>query len=313
MHRKMIAVSLMGLFLAAVAFAFAQDKAEVKGMISARTGETLIVNSSDGNTTVVLTAETRTKDDRGLFGLGKQEMSDVVLIPGLKVDIDGVSDSQGRIVAKTITVDGDDLESAEMIQAGLTPTAEQVAANVRRLEAHERDIATNQQDIAATKAQLAYHIGSTEQEMAAHKQRIDASLKEIEEYTRRFSGLNDYDVKGSATVKFDAGSSKIADVYQEELKNLAQTATGLPGYIVEVTGYADSTGGAEMNTKLSEERAKAVISYLFQQGGVPMRHIVAPGAMGEYGPTATNETAAGRAENRRVEVKILVNKGVAGI
>jgi OmpA-OmpF porin, OOP family len=49
-----------------------------------------------------------------------------------------------------------------------------------------------------------------------------------------------------------------------------------------------------------------------QQGKVPIRHIVAPGAMGEYGEVASNETAAGRAENRRVEVKVLVNKGIAG-
>jgi flagellar motor protein MotB len=67
-----------------------------------------------------------------------------------------------------------------------------------------------------------------------------------------------------------------------------------------------------MNTKLSEDRAKAVITYLMQQGGVPVRHIVAPGAMGEYGTSAPNETKEGRAENRKVEVKILVNKGIAG-
>jgi flagellar motor protein MotB len=67
-----------------------------------------------------------------------------------------------------------------------------------------------------------------------------------------------------------------------------------------------------VNTKLSEDRAKAVVTYLMQQGEVPMRHIVAPGAMGEYGAAASNETKAGRAENRRVEVKVLVNKGIAG-
>ena len=79
-----------------------------------------------------------------------------------------------------------------------------------------------------------------------------------------------------------------------------------------MTGYADATGGAKMNTKLSEDRAKAVVIFLMQQGNVPVRHIVAPGAMGEYGPAAPNETQAGRAENRRAEVKVLVNKGIAG-
>jgi OmpA-OmpF porin, OOP family len=77
-------------------------------------------------------------------------------------------------------------------------------------------------------------------------------------------------------------------------------------------GYADSTGSAAMNTKLSEDRAKAVVTFLMQQGSVPIRHIVGPGAMGEYGAAAPNETKAGRAENRRVEVKVLVNKGIAG-
>ena len=82
--------------------------------------------------------------------------------------------------------------------------------------------------------------------------------------------------------------------------------------LAKITGYADSTGNAAMNTKLSGERAQAVVEYLFQQCSVPMRHIVAPGAMGEYGAAASNETKAGRAENRRVNVKILLNKGIAG-
>jgi OmpA-OmpF porin, OOP family len=79
---------------------------------------------------------------------------------------------------------------------------------------------------------------------------------------------------------------------------LAQTGTGLTGYIVEVTGFADATGSAAINTKLSGDCAKAVITFLVQRGNVPIRHIVAPGAMGEYGAKAPNETKAGRAENR---------------
>jgi outer membrane protein OmpA-like peptidoglycan-associated protein len=297
----------MALSLFASVSAFGANT-EVKGMIHSRTGETLIVKTADGNTTVVLTDYTTTKDDRGLFGLEKQRMSNVVLIPGLKVDVDGTSDEQGRVVAKTITVDGDDLETAEMIQSGVHPTAEQVAANVQRLEAHSGQLESHKVQLAGQKE----NIETNQQNIAANKQQIEANIKNIEENTKRFTALSEYDVKGEATVKFGVGSSKISASDQEELKKLAQTATGVTGYIVEVMGYADATGSAAMNTRLSEDRAKAVITYLTQQGGVPIRHIVAPGAMGEYGPTAPNETKAGRAENRRVEVKVLVNKGIAG-
>jgi OOP family OmpA-OmpF porin len=305
MHRKTIVVSLMTLFFLTSVFAFADD---VKGMIITRTGDTLIVKSGDQKTTVVLTDNTRTKDDTGLFGLGKNEMSDVVLIPGLKVSVDGASDEQGRFVAKTITVDGDDLETAEMIQSGLHPTAQQVAANVQKLEQHSGQLASHDAQLAAQKETLEAHGMS----VADHQQKIAQNISDIEENSNRFSLLADYDVKGQATVKFGVGSATLDAGDQQTLQQIAQTATSLNGYIVEVTGYADSTGNAAMNTKLSEERAKAVIAFLMQQGGVPVRHIVAPGAMGEYGAAASNETKSGRAENRRVEVKVLVNKGIAG-
>jgi len=310
MQRKTIVVSLMAVLVVASISAFGAngDKARVKGMITSRTGETLLVKSADGDVTVVLTDYTTTKDNKGIFGLDKQHMSNVVLIPGLKVDVDGTSDDQGRVVAKTITVDGDDLETSEMIQSGLHPTAEQVATNVQHIAGNRENIAANKVQLAAQKES----IDTNQQNISANKQQIETNIKNIEENTNRFTALSEYDVKGEATVKFNVGSSKISPQDQEVLKNLAQTATGLTGYIVEVMGYADATGSAAMNTKLSEDRAKAVITYLIQQGSVPMRHIVAPGAMGEYGSAAPNETKAGRAENRRVEVKVLVNKGIAG-
>ena len=311
MNHIRIAVSLLAVCsLASLsALCSSDDEGHARGMIISRTGETLIVSGPNGKVTVVLTEDTRTKDDRGLFGLGKEEMADTVLIPGLKIRVDGVADSEGRFVAKTITVDGDDLETAEMIQAGLHPTAEQVAANMQAIEASKKNIAVNERNIAANQQDIA----ANQQNIAAHKQQITQNIKDIEEHTNRFTALAEYDVKAEATVHFDTASYKISAKEQEELKNLAQTATGLTGYIVEVTGYADSTGSAAMNTKLSEQRARAVVTFLMQQGGVPVRHIVAPGAMGEYGAAAPNETKAGRAENRRVEVKVLVNKGIAGI
>jgi outer membrane protein OmpA-like peptidoglycan-associated protein len=295
----------MALFLLAsvLAFGAAGDKAKVKGMINSRTGDMLIVGSPEGNVTVVLTDDTKTKDDRGLLGIDEQ-MSSVVLIPGLKLEVDGSLDEQGRVIAKTITVDGDDLETSEMIQAGLHPTAEQVAANEQQIEAHKGKLGAHEGRLAA--------LESNQQDIATHKAKIENNIKDIEEHTNRFNALSDFDVKKEATVKFSVGSSKISPEDQQKLSELAQAATGFTGYIVEVMGYADSTGSAAMNTKLSEDRAKAVVTYLIQQGKLPVRHIVAPGAMGEYGPAASNESKTGRAENRRVEVKILVNKGIAG-
>jgi len=242
------------------------DKVKTKGMIISRTGETLIVNGSGGKTTVILTEDTKTKDNKGMLGLRKEFMANTVLIPGLKVEVEGVSDDQGRVMARTITVDGDDLETAEMIQAGLHPTAQQVSANTQ----------------------------------------------DIQENTERFSKLGDYEVKAQTTVNFKVGSSEIAPDAMQQLKDLGQTATGLTGYMIEVKGFADSSGDAKMNQKLSEDRAEAVIAYLIQNCNVPVRHIVAPGAMGEYEPTASNESKEGRAQNRRVEVKVLLNKGIAG-
>ena len=256
-----IVTSLVAVCLLACAslFGAGDDKAKVKGMIISRTGETLTVKTSSGNVTVVLSDETKTKDNKGLIGLRKEYMANTVLIPGLKVDVDGVSDAQGRIAAKTITVDGDDLETAEMIQAGLQPTAQQVQEN-----------------------------------------------------TERFSKLGEHDVRAEATVSFAVGSSQVSAADQERLKKLAQTAIGLNGYLIEVKGFADSSGNAIMNEKLSEDRAEAVVGYLVQQCNVPVHRIVAPGALGEYQPAASNESKEGRAQNRRVEVKVLLNKGIAG-
>ena len=283
------------------------QKTKVKGMISGRDGETLIVNTASGKVNVVLADNTRVKDDRGLFGLEKEELAPTVLIPGLKIEVKGTTDQQGRIVAQTITADGDDIETSQMIQAGLQPTADEVLKHESELQAHQKQIGANADNIATNAA----GVDANKQNIAAHKAQIDQNISSIKANADRFATLDDYDVKHEATIKFASGSTKISDEDIEQLKQLAAQALGQNGYIVEVIGYADSQGDAAKNTELSEKRAKAVITTLVQQGNVPMRRIVAPAAMGEYGEAAPNETAEGRAENRRVVIKVLVNKGIA--
>jgi OOP family OmpA-OmpF porin len=262
--RKRIIVGLLIVFLVALMSTYAQDdKIKIKGLITARTGDTIVLKTTEGNSvTVTLNDDTKVQQPKGL-GLRKEKMSAAVLIPGLKVSVDGTSQDPTNVLAKSVSFNGDDLETAEMIQAGLNPTEQKVDANA-------------------------------------------------EETSKRFSDLSEYDIKDQLDVHFASGSTEISAADQETLKKLAHNAVNLTGYIIQVKGFADSSGDAAMNQKLSMERAQNVIAYLLQNCNVPVRHIVAPGAMGEVAAVASNETAAGRAENRRVEVKVLLNKGLAG-
>jgi len=283
------------------------EKVKVQGMITGRTGESVTIKTTDGSAvTVVLNDDTKVQQPKGL-GLRKKQMSATVLVPGLKISVDGVGDAQSHVVAKTINFNSDDLETAEAIQAGLTPTKQAVATNQQNIAANKEATQTNAQGIAANQVQTA----ANKQQIANNQEQIDANQQEIQATTKRFSELSEYDTKGDAVVNFAVGSSVISASDKAALKQLAQSAIGLTGYIIQVKGFADTSGNAAMNQKLSMDRAQEVIAFLLQDCNVPVRHIVAPGAMGTADPTAPNETASGRAENRRVEVKVLVNKGLS--
>ena len=273
-----IVTSLMMVCLLAWASALADDNAKttkVEGIIISSSGGTLIVTTSEGGkSTIVLTNDTKVQQS-GIFN--EKAMPATVLIPGLKVSAEGDNDDQNRLVAKEIDFDKGDLETAQKIQAGLHPTAEQLAANKEQTEQNKQQIEQNSQQTST-----------------------------------RFSDLSQYDESGDVNVNFPVGSSDISEQDKATLAKLAQDTANLAGYIIEVKGFADSSGSPVMNTKLSEDRAQTVVAYLVQQCNVPMRHIVSPAAMGETHAVATNETPSGRAENRRVEVKVLRNKGIAG-
>jgi OmpA-OmpF porin, OOP family len=308
MHSKQtrIIVSLLTMCLVAVLSANAQgDKTKVKGLITARTGDSIVLKTTEGsNVTVTLDDDTKVQQPKGL-GLRKTQMSAAVLIPGLKVSVDGISQDATHLLAKSITFDKDDLQTAQMIQAGLNPTEQKVATNQQNISENKQNIAGNQQNIEANKQ----GIEANQQNIAGNKATIDTNAVET---SKRFSDLTEYDTKDQLDVNFASGSAKISAEDQETLNKLAHNAVNLKGYIIQVKGFADSKGNAAMNQKLSMERAQNVIAYLIQNCNVPVRHIVAPGAMGEVAPVASNETKSGRAENRRVEVKVLLNKGLAG-
>jgi len=301
MHSKRlrIFVGMLAVCFVALLSAYAQgEKTKVKGLITARTGDVIVLKTTDGSSVnVTLDDDTKVQQPKGL-GLRKEQMSAAVLIPGLKVSVDGTSQDATHVLAKSITFDKDDLQTAEMIQAGLSPTEQKVAAN-------QQNIAENKQSIEVNKQ----GIGANQQNIAGNTASIDANAVAT---SKRFSELSEYDTKAQLDVRFASGSTTLSEADQEAIKKLADNAVNLTGYIIQVKGFADSSGNAAMNQQLSMERAQNVIAYLLQNCNVPVRHIIAPGAMGESTPVATNETATGRAENRRVEVKVLLNKGLSG-
>ncbi len=297
---RIVVLGLVCLLALGSAFAATGEKVKSVGVIINRMGDTLIVKTADGPYTVILTAESKVQQAVGLVGARHKQVPPEVLIPGLKVHFEGVKDDQDRVALKYINYDSDDMALAEVIQAGLNPTAQQQARN---MEVYARDKAATEAAIAAAN-----------QEIEANKQRIAANKQNIEEVNQqtkqRFAELTEWVSRAELNVHFDVGDSFISDDHKQELKALAENALKYKGYVIEVKGYADSTGRLAANQQLSKERAQAVVAYLIQECGVPVKNIVSPGAMGETNPIASNETLLGRSENRRVELRLLVNRGV---
>ena len=257
----------------------AQDT-KIEGLITARNGAEMTVKTDSGEFVVALTDTTDVKEKEGKLGLRKKQAAVMGLIPGLKVDVHGTAAAQGPITATSVTFSAKDLEAAQAIQAGLQPTQSQLVATTGQAAANKAAIAKNTGD--------------------------EANL------AKRFGELGDYDVKHEATVFFDVGQTALSANAKRDLDTLAQQAKALKGYLLEVEGFADSSGNAALNEKLSLERSQEVVDYLTESGGISPLHLLAPGAMGTTDPIASNETAAGRAENRRVVVKVLINRGLAG-
>jgi outer membrane protein OmpA-like peptidoglycan-associated protein len=141
--------------------------------------------------------------------------------------------------------------------------------------------------------------------IAENKAAVDAAVA-------RFGQLDDYYIFDELTVYFDNGKVKVDPKYNPQLMALTDKAKTIEGYMIEVKGYASSTGSAALNQKLSEDRANAVTNLLLQQGHVPLTRMLAPGAMGESEQVGNEKTTEGQAENRRVVVRVLQNKAIAG-
>lgn len=295
----------MALILAVIALlstaVFAQTQ-KVQGIIKGRNGDTMILQTSDSpHLVVLLTDDTQVSQVVGALKARKKQMSMAALIPGLPVQVEGTMNDQNQLVAKSVKFKGDDLEQAQAIQAGVHETQKQTAQNQQELEQQNAALAAQNAALQQQQAQL------TEQDkkLAANKAAIAAA-------NARFGQLDDYNILDEVTVYFANGKVTVDPKYIPQLMELTQKAQTVTAYMIQVKGYASSVGSATLNQKLSEDRANNVTNILLQQGHVSLTRMLAPGAMGETRQIGNDKTAEGQAENRRVVVRILQNKGIAG-
>jgi OOP family OmpA-OmpF porin len=292
---------LLAAFVLTSQVVIAQDS-KIQGIINGRSGATMtlqVLGSPD--TTVLLTDSTEVGEVEGVFHGRTKQMPMTALIPGLPVQVSGTPNAQNQLVADSVKFKGSDLKAAMDAQAGLQPTEQKVAANTAQIQQTEAQVAQQQAALQAQQAQLT----AEQQKIAANKAAIAADNK-------RFGELGEYNILGETTVYFANGKVTVDPQYQAALVKLAQQAKGITAYILQVQGYASAVGSAALNQKLSSERANAVTAVLEQQGQIPLTNMLAPGAMGTSSQVDSDKTAEGQAENRRVVVRILQNKGVSG-
>ena len=279
------------------------ETVKIEGIIVGRSGDEIIVRFGSGaELAFQLTDNTLVSQVGGLFNARRKQLAMSALIPGLKVKAEGVYNEQRQVLATKINFTGDDLEDAQKVQAGMHETKMQAQQNKEELERQNAELLAQKEALEKQQAQLI----EQQKQVEANKAAIAAS-------TARFGQLDDYYIWDEVTVYFGNGQVKVDPKYDAQLLALAEKAKTVDGYVIEVKGYASTSGSASLNQQLSEDRAGYVTNILLQKGHISLTRMLAPGAMGEAHQVGNDKSAEGQAENRRVVVRVLQNKAIAGI
>lgn len=282
------------------------QQATVEGLVIGRDGPTMLVKTADTpKLDVELSDSTKATEKGGFLGLSRKDLGITQLVPGMQVKVEGNYDPDHKLMAKKVTFSRGSYQTAQQIDAGLNPTNEKVAKQGDQLRSDRRDIEASQSDIASAKQD----ISTTQSGLAANVQATGENKQAIGQTNTRIGTLDQYDTKDTLTVNFANGRSVVNKKDKDQLTDFVKQVADTPGAMIEVQGYASKVGGASLNQRLSSERATNVLT-IIQQAGVPLTRILAPAAMGTTEQVADNHTRTGQAQNRRVVVTIVVNKGI---
>jgi outer membrane protein OmpA-like peptidoglycan-associated protein len=254
------------------------SKMKFRGVVIERNGDMFTIRDrSRADYQVLITDNTSIKTNGGFLRSGKKyPVTDI--LRGLIVEVEGKGDNQGALVADKIRFNESDMRAAITSDTRVSP-----------VEANQERMAGQMDELYAVAAE---------------------ARAEVKAVNERVSSLDDYDVQENVAVTFRVNSAVLSPEAKHQLDELAAKTTGARNFMIEVAGHTDSTGSDAKNFRLSQQRAEAVVQYLAVQHKIPLRRFVTPMGYGKTESVAENTTAEGRQQNRRVEVKMIINRGL---
>ena len=314
------AVLLTCLLVFSASTAFAQDttstsgsrtvasgqKMKIKGVVTRRDSDTFTVRDINGVDTVVRLSDQTSVKTKGGFLRGGTNYGQTNILRGLNLEIEGRGNGSGELAAEKIRFNESDLRVARAVESRAAPLEERASNTETKLS----QVEANAQRLSGQLDELAAVSNAARGGAKAAQATADAAVAGVNATNERISALDDYEPQTIAAVNFKSGSAMLSPDSKTKLDDIATKALNAKGYVLEVSGFADTVGSINLNRALSQRRADAVIRYLVESHNIPLRRIVTPFGYGETNPVADNDSREGRAQNRRVEIKLLVNKGL---
>jgi outer membrane protein OmpA-like peptidoglycan-associated protein len=332
LHRSFETAIILAITLALATILQAQDIGKptvipagqtmtIEGVILNHQADTLNVRVSGNNVyTVMISDITQLKEKKSNPFRGAKKYSKEGLVPGLQIEAKGSGNNSGALSAMEIRFKNADFITAQTMDTRVIPIEKSLSATQKQLgetEQNAQRLSGQVQELSEV-SNAARNGAKTAQETANHalttastaQSTADKAKAGVRAANERITLLDDFDVKEATIVYFDAGSAKLSAKNQSDLAKFADQTTAEKGYVIEVAGYTSSDGATDMNRRLSQKRAEAVIQYLAENFQISVRRFVVPMGYGESHPAADNKMLAGRKENRRVEVRLLISKGL---
>ena len=295
-----IALSAVTLFAqdAQLRSAVAGQKYKIKGVVVNKIDDTTyIINDSVGVDTKIVVSPSASIKHNGFFGGDKYPVT--ALVKGLTMEVEGVGDSSGSVMINKVRFDKANLVAAQALDKRVAPVEERVTAAEQ-----------NAQRISGQIDELMAISNAAKGGAKAAQDTADAAIAGVNETNKRISTMDDYVIQSTATVNFKVNSAVLSTEAKASLDEVAAAAKTLKGYVIDVTGYASAEGDTKKNKALSQRRALAVKEYLIENHDIDLRRFPESYGFGELKAVADNTTREGREQNRRVEIKLLVNRGL---